>query len=102
MRRDIPSIIFTATRCGLSSIQTPGRKRGRLHRCASFALYRMRPFPLKYDEVKAYDAWNVAQSNPCFEIWLYYHFYDIMPVADDVEKHASFKEYVGSIATVSE
>jgi len=20
--------------------------------------------------------WNVAQSNPCFEVWLYYHFYE--------------------------
>jgi hypothetical protein len=36
----------------------------------------------------------VAQSNPSFEIWLYYHFYDAMPTTDEVEKHASFKEYV--------
>ena len=26
------------------------------------------------DEVKTYQAWNVAQSNPSFEIWLYYCF----------------------------
>ena len=51
------------------------------------------------DEVKAYPAWNVAQSNPCFEIWLYYHFYDKKPNPDDVEKSASFKEFVyGSIS----
>jgi hypothetical protein len=51
------------------------------------------------DEVKTYQAWNVAQSNPSFEIWLYYHFYDEKPVAEEVEKSATFKEYVdGSIS----
>ena len=50
----------------------------------------------KFDEVKTYQAWNVAQSNPCFEIWLYYHFYDKKPNPDEVEKSASFKEYVDS------
>lgn len=50
------------------------------------------------DEVKTYQAWNVAQSNPCFEIWLYYHIHDKKPDTEDVEKCASFKEYVdGSI-----
>ena len=48
----------------------------------------------KWDEVKTYHAWNVAQSNPCFEIWLYYHFYDIKPNMDEVEECVSFKEFV--------
>ena len=48
----------------------------------------------KWDEVKTYRAWNVAQSNPCFEIWLYYHFYDNKPNPDEVEECASFKEFV--------
>lgn len=26
--------------------------------------------------------WNVAQSNPCFEVWLYYHFIKEKPVFD--------------------
>ena len=52
--------------------------------------------PQEYDEIKAYSAWNVAQSNPCFEIWLYYHFYENKPVSDEVAKHASFKEYVNN------
>lgn len=47
-----------------------------------------------YDEVKPYTAWNVAQSNPCFEIWLYYHLYDTVPDADDIEKHPSIKAFV--------
>lgn len=49
-----------------------------------------------YDEVKQYDAWNVAQSNPCFEIWLYYHFYDEMPNEEAILQHASFKQFVNA------
>ena len=52
--------------------------------------------PKQYDEVKSYSAWNVAQSNPCFEIWLYYHFYENKPVDAEVQKFVSFKEYVAS------
>ena len=52
--------------------------------------------PKMFDEVKAYNAWNVAQSNPSIEIWLYYHFYDNAPLEDDVEKFTTFKEYVDS------
>lgn len=48
----------------------------------------------EYDEVKPYPVWNVAQSNPCFEIWLYYHFYDKKPSQEKVGDCASFKEYV--------
>ena len=48
----------------------------------------------KYDEMKPYSVWNVAQSNPCFEIWLYYHFYDNKPDKVAVDGCASFKEYV--------
>ena len=48
----------------------------------------------KYNEMRAYPVWNVAQSNPCFEIWLYYHFYDNKPDKEVVEGCASFKEYV--------
>ncbi len=49
-----------------------------------------------YDEVKPYKAWNVAQSNPCFEVWLYYHHYDSTPDKDDVDSYSSVKEYVDS------
>lgn len=54
--------------------------------------------PKDLDEVKAYRAWNVAQSNPSFEIWLYYHFFNRKPILEDIEKCATFKEYIdGSI-----
>ena len=47
-----------------------------------------------HNEVKAYNAWNVAQSNPSFEIWLYYHIYDSKPADEDVDEAQSFKEFV--------
>lgn len=50
----------------------------------------------KYNEVKSYSAWNVAQSNPCFEIWLYYHIYTSKPQDYNIDSHIkeSFKTYV--------
>ena len=51
------------------------------------------------DEVKPYKAWNVAQSDPSFEIWLYYHFYSDTPEDEEIEKYASFKEYVNGKIT---
>lgn len=50
-------------------------------------------------ETKPYVAWNVAQSNPCFEVWLYYHHYAHMPDAELVMEHPSVKAFVnGQIA----
>lgn len=39
-----------------------------------------------------YKAWNVAQSNPCFEIWLYYHLMPTPPKDYDANKE-NFKTY---------
>ena len=71
-------------------------KEGKIAPLRQFCSQNNAAIPLEYDEVKAYNAWNVAQSNPCFEIWLYYHFYENKPVSDEVVKHASFKEYTNS------
>lgn len=30
--------------------------------------------------------WQVVQSNPSFEIWLYYHFYNVKPLEQEVKK----------------
>lgn len=43
-----------------------------------------------------YNGWFVAQSNPSFEIWLYYHFYSEKPENEDVLAFMSFKEYVAT------
>lgn len=69
-------------------------KEGKITPLREFCAQQNVAIPQKYDEAKSYSAWNVAQSNPSFEIWLYYHFYDAMPATDEVEKHTSFKEYV--------
>ncbi len=50
----------------------------------------------KYNEAKPYEAWNVAQSNPCFEVWLYYHHYADKPDKEEVEGCASVKAFVGN------
>lgn len=48
----------------------------------------------QYDEHPKYAMWNVAQSNPQFELWHYYHVYNELPKLEDVEQYVSFKEYV--------
>lgn len=40
------------------------------------------------------ETWFVSQSNPCFEIWLYYHKFSEKPVKNDVDKYSSIKEFV--------
>ncbi len=50
----------------------------------------------QYSELRQYQAWNVAQSNPCFEVWLYYHFYNTAPEGSAVKEHSSMKAFVDS------
>ena len=50
----------------------------------------------RYSNLPVYDMWNVAQSNPQFEIWHYYHIYDEKPDSTEVSQFASFKEFVNS------
>ncbi len=45
-------------------------------------------------DCKKQNRWFVAQSNPSFEIWLYFHFHSIYPSDNDIANYASFKEYV--------
>lgn len=40
------------------------------------------------------DKWNVVQSNPCFELWQYYHFNVEKPELENTTKYSSFKAYV--------
>lgn len=40
------------------------------------------------------ECWFVAQSNPCFEVWLYYHFFDTRPETEKIKICSSFKEFV--------
>lgn len=71
-------------------------KEGKVAPLRKFCELQNVEFPKQYNEAKTYCAWNVAQSNPSFEIWLYYHFYENKPTEEDVQKFVSFKEYVAS------
>ncbi|MES0489889.1 MAG: RloB family protein [Leptospirales bacterium] len=41
--------------------------------------------------------WKIAQSNPCFEVWLYYHKKDEIPIFDKVHISKPWKEYVNTV-----
>ena len=47
----------------------------------------------KYEK-QAYQMFQITQSNPCFEIWLYYHFFSSVPQQREVDASASMKEFV--------
>lgn len=48
------------------------------------------------EKKKSYKGWYVAQSNPSFEIWLYYHFNSEKPKSEEIVSSASFKEFVAT------
>ena len=48
------------------------------------------------EKKKFYKGWFVAQSNPSFEIWLYYHFNSEKPKNEEVTASSSFKEFVAT------
>ena len=41
--------------------------------------------------------WFVAQSNPSFEIWFYFHFFEKKPISSEVEKHLTFKQFINNV-----
>ena len=45
----------------------------------------------------ASENWNVAQSNPCFEVWLYYHQETNKPDFENINVPASWKKIVNMI-----
>jgi hypothetical protein len=48
------------------------------------------------DKRQTFNGWFVAQSNPSFEIWLFYHFNSEKPVAGEVQAAQSFKDFVAT------
>ncbi len=43
-----------------------------------------------------YKDWNIAQSNPCFEVWLYFHLFDKPAELDQPEVCATWKELLST------
>lgn len=74
-------------------------KEGKITPLREFCVANNTAFPDKYTEVKPYRAWNVVQSNPSFEIWLYYHIYKDAPKPEDIEAHPTFKAFVSNAIT---
>lgn len=50
-----------------------------------------------YLECKKMNNWFAIQSNPCFEVWLYYHKEETIPEINDVEKCSNWKKLVDNI-----
>lgn len=56
----------------------------------------------KITQLKAYctqqkthkNSWEVTQSNPSFEVWLYYHFIEEKPKDEEVKAFTTFKAYL--------
>lgn len=40
------------------------------------------------------NSWEVTQSNPSFEVWLYYHFIEEKPKDEEVKAFTTFKAYL--------
>lgn len=72
-------------------------KEGKITPLREFCTTNNAKISKEYDEVKSYDAWQVAQSNPCFEVWLYYHLYDEAPDIDSLPKEPNIKKYINSL-----
>lgn len=45
---------------------------------------------------KDLEQWHLAQSNPCFEIWQFYHFNEVKPIENEVQNSTSFKEFLNT------
>lgn len=55
---------------------------------------QLRDFCDEINQRSQYNQWTVAQSNPSFEIWLFYHFNPKKPVQQEVDNFNSFKHFV--------
>lgn len=69
-------------------------KEDKIEPLRKFCLEKNQKLTKDFDEIKPYNAWQVAQCNPSFEIWLYYHLYDNIPDEEDVTERDTFKKFV--------
>lgn len=70
------------------------QKEGKIKPLRDFCQRKIIEISEKDRKWKPYNVWNVVQSNPCFEIWLYYHVFEKIPDSNVVSRYASFKEFV--------
>ena len=48
-------------------------------------------------EIEKYKNWFIAQSNPCFEVWLYYHIKNKRPVFENMAQSSKWKGFLNEI-----
>jgi len=46
------------------------------------------------NKCQVHNNWFVAQSNPCFEVWLYHHFHPNIPTFDGIEVSKNWKSFL--------
>ena len=44
------------------------------------------------------EVWNIAESNPCFEVWLYFHFKNNKPDFEGIQISKKWKSFVDAIS----
>lgn len=49
------------------------------------------------EECTSKKGWHIAISNPCFEVWLYYHFNEKMPKIECINNCSAWKELIPKI-----
>ncbi|MDB0601288.1 RloB family protein [Tenacibaculum maritimum] len=48
------------------------------------------------EKIQELENWNLVQSNPCFEVWLYYHMHQEKPNFEGIEYCVNWKELVNN------
>lgn len=48
-------------------------------------------------ECESHPHWHVAQSNPCFEVWLYFHAKANLPVISNIARCSDWKSHIPSV-----
>lgn len=46
---------------------------------------------------KGHKDWSIAQSNPCFEVWLYYHFNNVTPEFEGCWTSSAWKDFINTV-----
>ena len=48
-------------------------------------------------KIQRYNNWKIAQSNPCFEVWLYFHLHKDIPAIKNINECKNWKQYLNDM-----
>jgi len=60
-------------------------------------IFKVKEECTKENQHFARSVWNIAESNPCFEVWLYYHQQKEKPDFEEMDISAKWKPFVNSL-----